>query len=224
MPLACGHRARTGAARNGTARAELDTSVDLAAEFGVDEARLRRAVDRNWLGAGKAAGEIDELENLLKPEPIEPVTIAQALAELPAPARPERHRRRSGAFRPSATPSPKTGDKPAAHSLVAPRPQARSPASGARIVPVGGLLLRPLRGPPSLVFGLLRALERQGFGQRLGGAEASYVPQTVQPDPSRRLQLFDTTLSPDRGIDATSQRHRGSVAGGFAALPLRGTY
>jgi len=59
---------------------KVDTSVDLAAEFGVDEARLRRAVDRAWV---KTAGEIDELEKLLQPEPIEPVSVAQALAELP---------------------------------------------------------------------------------------------------------------------------------------------
>jgi hypothetical protein len=92
---------------NGTAQPKIDTSVDLASEFGVDEARLRRAVDRNWLGAGKAAGEIDELEKLLKPEPIEPVSIAQALAELPRLLDPGAARRRmSGAFRPVG------GDKP----------------------------------------------------------------------------------------------------------------
>jgi len=91
---------------NGTAQPKIDTSVDLASEFGVDEARLRRAVDRNWLGAGKAAGEVDELEKLLKPEPVEPVSIAQALAELPRLLDPSRHRRMSGAFRTIG------GDKP----------------------------------------------------------------------------------------------------------------
>ncbi len=106
MALATG---ATGAHRigtNGTAQPKIDTSVDLASEFGVDEARLRRAVDRNWLGAGKAAGEVDELEKLLKPEPVEPVSIAQALAELPRLLDPARHRRMSGAFRPVG------GDKP----------------------------------------------------------------------------------------------------------------
>ena len=73
------HRAGT----NGVAHSKVDTNVDLASEFGVDEARLRRTVDRNRLAAGKAAAEVDELEKLLKPEPIEPVSIAQALAELP---------------------------------------------------------------------------------------------------------------------------------------------
>ena len=90
---------------NGTAgHPKVDTNVDLAAEFGVDEARLRRAVDRNWL---KAAGEIDELEKLLQPEPVEQVSIAQALAELPRLlADAGRPRRMSGAVRALG------GDKP----------------------------------------------------------------------------------------------------------------
>ena len=90
---------------NGTAaHPKVDTNVDLAAEFGVDEARLRRAVDRNWL---KAAGEIDELEKLLQPEPVEQVSIAQALAELPRLlADAGRPRRMSGAIRALG------GDKP----------------------------------------------------------------------------------------------------------------
>jgi uncharacterized protein (TIGR02266 family) len=90
---------------NGTAaHPKVDTNVDLAAEFGVDEARLRRAVDRNWL---KAAGELDELEKLLQPEPVEQVSIAQALAELPRLLSDAgRSRRMSGAFRSIA------GDKP----------------------------------------------------------------------------------------------------------------
>ena len=95
----------SGAVR-GTAQPRVDTNVDLASEFGVDEARLRRAVDRNWVGA-KGAGEIDELEKLLKPEPVEPVSIAQALAELPRLLDPAARRgRMSGAVRPLG------GDKP----------------------------------------------------------------------------------------------------------------
>jgi len=94
---------RAGA--NGTAQPRVDTNVDLASEFGVDEARLRRAVDRNWVGA-KGAGEIDELEKLLKPEPVEPVSIAQALAELPRLLDPGARRRMSGPVRPLG------GDKP----------------------------------------------------------------------------------------------------------------
>jgi len=97
------HRAGT----NGTAaaRPRVDTTVDLASEFGVDEARLRRAVDRNWVGT-RGAVEIDELEKLLKPEPVEPVSIAQALADLPRLLSDQGPRRRmSGAVRP-------VGDKP----------------------------------------------------------------------------------------------------------------
>jgi uncharacterized protein (TIGR02266 family) len=86
---------------NGSAAARVDTSVDLAAEFGIDESRLRRAVDRNWLAANRAAGELDELEGLLRAEPAEPVSLAQALAEMPRMLDP-RTRRMSGNFRPLA--------------------------------------------------------------------------------------------------------------------------
>jgi uncharacterized protein (TIGR02266 family) len=79
--------------------ARPDTNVDLAAELGIDEVRLKRAVERNWLGNGRASGEADELEALLRPEPIEPVSISQALAELPRLLDPPA-RRMSGAFRP----------------------------------------------------------------------------------------------------------------------------
>jgi len=103
MPLAGSGAHRIGT--NGTAQPKVDTTVDLASEFGVDEARIRRAVDRNWVGA-KGAGDVDELEKLLKPEPVEPVSIAQALAELPRLlADPGARRRMSGAVRP-------IGDKP----------------------------------------------------------------------------------------------------------------
>ncbi len=92
------------AAANGRARVErVDTNVDLAAEYGIDEATLRRVIDRNWAVGPRAD---DDLESLLKPEPIEPATLAQALAELPrlldlAP------RRRSGPTRTlETTPSP----------------------------------------------------------------------------------------------------------------------
>jgi uncharacterized protein (TIGR02266 family) len=99
MPLVGSGAHRIGT--NGTAQPKIDTSVDLASEFGVDEARLRRAIDRNWLGANRVAGEVDELENLLKPEPIEQVSIAQALVELPRllSENGARVRRMSGAFR-----------------------------------------------------------------------------------------------------------------------------
>ncbi len=83
--------------------------------MGIDEVRLKRAVERNWLGNGRAAGEADELESLLRPEPVEPVSLAQALAELPRLLDPPA-RRMSGAFRPlgellgSHPPPPKTNE------------------------------------------------------------------------------------------------------------------
>jgi uncharacterized protein (TIGR02266 family) len=106
MPVAASGAHRPG--MNGTAQQQprVDTNVDLASEFGVDEARLRRAVDRNWVGA-KGTVELDELDKLLKPEPVEPVSIAQALAELPRLLSDAgRSRRMSGAVRVVA------GDKP----------------------------------------------------------------------------------------------------------------
>jgi len=86
---------------NGTSSlaARVDTSVDLASEMGIDEVRLKRAVERNWLGNGRASGEADELEALLRPEPVEHVSLAQALAELPRLLDPPA-RRMTGAFRP----------------------------------------------------------------------------------------------------------------------------
>jgi uncharacterized protein (TIGR02266 family) len=86
---------------NGTPIARVDTSVDLAAELGIDESRLRRASDRYRIPAGRATGEIDELEALLKPDPVEPAGIAQALAELPRLLDPGA-RRMSGPVRPLA--------------------------------------------------------------------------------------------------------------------------
>jgi uncharacterized protein (TIGR02266 family) len=92
--------------------ARVDTNVDLAAEMGIDETRLKRAVERNWLGSARAAGEVDELEALLRPEPIETVSISQALNELPRLLDPPA-RRMSGAFRPLADLFPSTmGVKP----------------------------------------------------------------------------------------------------------------
>ena len=80
-------------------RATIDTGVDIAAELGIDEARLRRAIERNRLGAGRASGELEELEALLRPDQPESVTTTQAIAELPrlldAGAR-----RATGVFRP----------------------------------------------------------------------------------------------------------------------------
>jgi uncharacterized protein (TIGR02266 family) len=115
MPPGSSGAARNGANGTSSPAARVDTSVDLASEMGIDELRLKRAVERNWLGNGRASGEADELEGLLRPEAIEPVTLAQALAELPRLLDPPA-RRMSGAFRPlgdllgSQTPPPKTNE------------------------------------------------------------------------------------------------------------------
>ena len=99
MPAGSSGAARSGANGTSSPATRVDTSVDLAGEMGIDEARLKRAVERNWLGNGRATGEVDELEALLRPETIEPVSLAQALAELPRLLDPPA-RRMSGAFRP----------------------------------------------------------------------------------------------------------------------------
>jgi uncharacterized protein (TIGR02266 family) len=99
MPAAGSGRARSGANGISAPAARIDTSVDLASELGIDEARLKRAVERNRLGNGRASGEADELEALLRPEPSQSVSLAQALVELPRLLDPPA-RRMSGAFRP----------------------------------------------------------------------------------------------------------------------------
>ena len=103
QPRAGGPRGLTGplatlqsGRANGPARPRVDTNVDLAAEFGLEEAALRRALDRAW-GPGARPAE-DELAGLLAAEPVEPATLAQALKELPRLL--DRSRRRTGAFRP----------------------------------------------------------------------------------------------------------------------------
>jgi uncharacterized protein (TIGR02266 family) len=99
MPPGSSGAGRSGANGIGSPGTRIDTSVDLASEMGIDEVRLKRAIERNWLGNGRASGEADELEALLRPETIEPVSLAQALAELPRLLDPPA-RRMTGAFRP----------------------------------------------------------------------------------------------------------------------------
>jgi uncharacterized protein (TIGR02266 family) len=115
MPAGSSGAVRGGANGTSAPAARIDTSVDLASEMGIDEARLKRAVERSWMGNGRASGEADELEALLRPEPLESVSLAQALAELPRLLDPPA-RRMSGAFRPlgdlvgSQTPPPKPSE------------------------------------------------------------------------------------------------------------------
>ena len=112
MPATGSGGARSGSNGVGApAAARIDTNVDLAAELGVDEARMRRAVERNWLGAGRAEGELEELESLLRAEAAEPVSLVQALTELPRLLDPPA-RRMSGAFRPLSELFPSMSSKP----------------------------------------------------------------------------------------------------------------
>jgi uncharacterized protein (TIGR02266 family) len=105
---------------NGTgAKPHVDTTVDLAAEYKVDDTTLRLTVERYRVGAARASE--DEIENLLKPDPPEPApTLAQALSELPRLIDPAL-RRRTGAFRPLEVHAPV--EKPAP-----PAPAAAEPA------------------------------------------------------------------------------------------------
>jgi hypothetical protein len=73
---------RVGATSSRTnGHSHVDTNVDLAAEYGIDDVSLRRVIDRNWTLGPRASEE--DIEALLKPEPAESATLAQALAELP---------------------------------------------------------------------------------------------------------------------------------------------
>jgi uncharacterized protein (TIGR02266 family) len=111
------HATLQGGRANGAARPRVDTTVDLAAEFGLDEAALRRALDRAW-GPGARPAEA-ELAGLLAAEPTEPATLAQALKELPRML--DRARRRSGAFRPleAIVPVEKAAEKASPENGVA---------------------------------------------------------------------------------------------------------
>ena len=113
MPSAGSGGARSGSNGIGApvAAARIDTNVDLAVELGVDEARVRRAAERNWLGAGRADAELEELEALLRSEAAEPVSLAQALTELPRLLDPPA-RRMSGVFRPLSELFPSMSSKP----------------------------------------------------------------------------------------------------------------
>jgi uncharacterized protein (TIGR02266 family) len=82
---------------NGTGGPRVDTNVDLAAEFGLEETQLRRALDRAWGPGGRPVE--DELQGLMGPEPAEPATLSQALVELRRMLDPTKRRRASGAFR-----------------------------------------------------------------------------------------------------------------------------
>ena len=107
-------------------RSHVDTNVDLAAEYGIDEVSLRRVIDRNWTLGPRVADE--DIEALLKPEPTETATLAQALAELPRLLDPA-PRHRSGPAR--TLESVAVGSSSLA---AAPMPLAASASSPAAVV------------------------------------------------------------------------------------------
>ena len=118
---------RAGAAPARTnGRSHVDTNVDLAAEYGIDEVSLRRVIDRNWMMGPRASD--DDIEALLKPEPTETATLAQALAELPRLLDPA-PRHRSGPTR--TLESVAVGSSSLA---AAPMPLAASASSPAAVV------------------------------------------------------------------------------------------
>jgi uncharacterized protein (TIGR02266 family) len=89
------HATLQGGRAAGAPRPRVDTNVDLAAEFGLDEATLRRVLDRAWGPGGRPVE--DDLQGLLAVEAVEPATLAQALKDLPRIL--DKTRRRTGAFR-----------------------------------------------------------------------------------------------------------------------------
>jgi uncharacterized protein (TIGR02266 family) len=111
---------------NGRYVATVDTTVDLVAEFGLDDATVRRVIDRTWVSLSGARA-VEDLADLLKEEPAETVTLAQALAELPRLLDPSLSRRRaSGGFR--ATDAAVSGAQPQADSGAVSSTAAVDPA------------------------------------------------------------------------------------------------
>jgi uncharacterized protein (TIGR02266 family) len=120
--------ARPGANGAG-ARPVVDTNVDLAAEYGIDEATLRLTVERYRLGGGRATD--DEIEDLLRPEAPETTTLSQALDGLPRLLDPS-VRRRTGAFRPLelvSSPGDRPSPSPLAHAPGDPPQKPRNEPS-----------------------------------------------------------------------------------------------
>jgi len=119
---------RTGAAPARTnGRWHVDTNVDLAAEYGIDEVSLRRVIDRNWTLGPRATDE--DIEALLKPEPVETATLAQALAEMPRLLDPT-PRHRSGAARTLDGGSSASSSAASAPAAVAPNGESHAVVSG----------------------------------------------------------------------------------------------
>jgi uncharacterized protein (TIGR02266 family) len=110
-----GERTGTGTANGKPTKRPIDTSVDLVAEYGLDDQAVRRLMERTWMMGARTS---DDLTDLLAPQPPEEVTLAQALAELPRLLDTQFSRRRaSGGFRavavaPTPTPAPEPAAEP----------------------------------------------------------------------------------------------------------------
>jgi uncharacterized protein (TIGR02266 family) len=130
-----GHAAAAGGERNGRTATmpAVDPNVDLVAELGLSEEAIRRVVSRRWMLGARAD---DDLADLLRPEDPQPVTLAQALSELPRLLDPQSSRRRrgSGGFRmlgqPATGSGPHviTGGEPEPDDADGDRPRAREAA------------------------------------------------------------------------------------------------
>ena len=128
-PMAAGGSGAHRLGTNGRARTRRSTPTSIWRRSSASTRRACGAPSTATGWAGQAAGEIDELEKLLKPEPVEPVSIAQALAELPRllsdAARAPAHERRlppdSAATRQPRAPTPDARER----ERPRPRPSAR---------------------------------------------------------------------------------------------------
>jgi uncharacterized protein (TIGR02266 family) len=125
---AAGPGAGGAPASNGkTAAPAIDTSVDLAAEFGLEDTVVRRVIDRTWMSGARGA---DDLADLMKPEPLEPITLAQALVELPRLLDPQFSRRRASGGLRSPESGPVVNSAPTTAVITSSGPIAVAHAAG----------------------------------------------------------------------------------------------
>jgi len=123
---------------NGTRPLPIDTNVDLASELGVDETTLQLVLDRRRRLVTRTD---DDLSDLLRPEPVEPPTLAYALSELPRLLDPQNSRRRaapgfrtsdSGPVAAEVTSTGGSGPVAAASDETTPGDAAPAPLKGER--------------------------------------------------------------------------------------------
>ena len=124
----------------------VDTAVDLAVEFGVDPSIVRSLIERSRM-TGLRSDE--ELADLRKPEPVEAVSLSQALTELSRLLDPTPGRRRSTTgLRPLDPPGRSAGEATtsaiplAREDDITDMTLAASPASGDRSGPKNDVAAR----------------------------------------------------------------------------------